>query len=183
MTVRITIEHNSGAVQAELYRLAITLEPGGMRGVLKEIGEQLMESTKQRFSTSAAPDGTRWLPNSEATYLNYLTGASTKDEGARGRYFGKNGRLNAKGSARAINKKPLVDTGALRDTITYQVDGDSLFVGTNRFAGEWDVGAAVHQLGSHNGRIPARPFLGLSSGDKETILDILRRNLEEALGG
>ncbi|MCL2346105.1 MAG: phage virion morphogenesis protein [Desulfobulbus sp.] len=64
MTNRITIDYNSGAVRYALDRLANVLEPGGMRGVFGEIGEQLVESTKQRFSTSTAPNGTRWLPNS-----------------------------------------------------------------------------------------------------------------------
>ncbi|MDR2188725.1 MAG: phage virion morphogenesis protein [Azonexus sp.] len=183
MPDRITIEMNSAPVQEALNYLANTLEPGGMRGVLMEIGEYLVESTKQRFATSTAPDGTHWLPNSEATYLNYLSGASTGDQSARGRHFGRDGRLNARGSARATNKKPLVDTGELRDKIAYQVAGDTLFVGTNRFANLWSAGAAVHQFGSRNGKIPARPFLGLSNDDETTILDILRRNLDDALSG
>ncbi|MCL2346106.1 MAG: phage virion morphogenesis protein [Desulfobulbus sp.] len=183
MPDRIVIEYNGAAVRHALDRLANTLEPGDMRGVLREIGGRLVESTKQRFSTSTAPDGARWLPNSEATYLNHLTGDSTGDKGARGKHFGKDGRLNARGSTRAINKKPLVDTGDLHGSITYQVESDSLLVGTNHFAGKWDAGAAVHQFGSRDGRIPARPFLGLSSDDEETILDLLRRNLEEAVSG
>jgi phage gpG-like protein len=183
MADRITINLATAPVQAALDRLAQHLKPGGMSGALKEIGGHLVESTKQRFSTSTAPDGSRWVPNAESTYLNYLTGRSTGDEGARGKNFGKGGKLSAKGSARAINKKPLIDSGLLQDGITYQVNGATLSVGTNRFAGEWDAGAAVHQFGSRDGKTPARPFLGLSSDDENDILDILHRNLEAAITG
>lgn len=54
-----------------------------------------------------------------------------------------------------------------------------MLVGTNRFAGEWTGGAAVHQFGSRNGRIQARPFLGLSDEDAQQIEDAVA----DCLGG
>jgi phage gpG-like protein len=41
------------------------------------------------------------------------------------------------------------------------------------------VGAEVHQFGTRDGRIPARPFLGLSNSDKTTLLDSLASFLKE----
>ena len=80
--------------------------------------------------------------------------------------------------------KPLVDTGMLADTIRYQLTpgGNGVEIGTNRFAGEWEGGAAVHQFGSRDGNIPARPFLGLSADDEREVLDILDRFMAQAIG-
>ncbi|MDR1349238.1 MAG: phage virion morphogenesis protein [Zoogloeaceae bacterium] len=61
----------------------------------------------------------------------------------------------------------------LRRSIRYQITdgGASVEVGTNRTFNEGKgVGAEVHQFGSRDGRIPARPFLGLSAADKTTVL-------------
>jgi phage gpG-like protein len=41
----------------------------------------------------------------------------------------------------------------------------------------------VHQFGSRNGKIPARPFLGLSRDDEIEVLDILDHYLSMSLGG
>jgi phage gpG-like protein len=177
MADSITIDFDSAPVHDALDRLLAALGPAGIAPAMKEIGEVLQESTKQRFATSTAPDGTRWAPNAQATFESYLA----RD----GKNFRKDGRLGAKGAARAMNKKPLVDTGMLADTITWQlVDGGAgVEIGTNRFAGEWDGGAAVHQFGNRAGTIPARPFLGGSSEDEVEVLEIVVRHLLDALDG
>ncbi|ANQ83696.1 phage virion morphogenesis protein, putative tail completion [Azoarcus olearius] len=169
MADRIAIELDVAPVLAHLDRLLRAAGPEGMAPALREIGEDLVEATKRRFETSTAPDGSRWVPNSEATFLHYL-GRSKSN-------FGKDGRLSGKGAGRAMGKKPLVDSGVLQDTIRYQVEGLDLFVGTNRFSGEWDGGAAVHQFGSRDGRIPARPFLGLDESGIVAVLEVLERHL------
>ena len=46
-----------------------------LRPALAEIGEQLVESTKKRFETSTAPDGSAWEENSASTL-----GISADDE-------------------------------------------------------------------------------------------------------
>lgn len=169
MTDRITLELDVGPVIARLDELMRQLGPGGLETPLREIGEDLVESIKQRFETSTAPDGSRWVPNSMATIKGYLEGSSGN--------FRKDGRLSKKGATRVMTKKPLVASGLLQDSIAYQVAGDSLFVGTNRFAGQWDGGAAVHQFGSKDGTIPARPFLGADEEDVQRMLDVLERFL------
>lgn len=169
MTNRITIELDVAPVIARLDQLLRALGPGGLQAPLAEIGEDLVESIKRRFDTSTAPDGRRWEPNSMATIMGMLEGSSGN--------FRKDGRISKKGATRAANKKPLIASGVLQDTISYEIAGDSLFVGTNRFAGQWDGGAAVHQFGSKDGRIPARPFLGVDDDDVRRILEVLERHL------
>lgn len=58
MTDRITVELDIAPVIARLDQLLRTLGPGGLQAPLAEIGEDLVESTKQRFATSTGPDGT-----------------------------------------------------------------------------------------------------------------------------
>ena len=170
MTDRITLELDVGPVIARLDELMRQLGPGGLETPLREIGEDLVESIKQRFETSTAPDGSRWAPNSMATIMGMLEGSSGN--------FRKDGRLSKRGATRVASKKPLVDTGVLQDTIRYQVEGDSLFVGTNRLLGEKNpVSPAVHQFGSKDGTIPARPFLGADEEDVQRMLDVLERFL------
>ena len=175
MADSITIEFDSAPVRDALNRLLATLGPAGMAPAMKDIGEVLRESTKQRFGTSSAPDGTRWAPNAQATFESYLN--------REGKNFRQDGRLGAKGAARAMNKKPLVDTGILADSIVWQLVEGGVEIGTNRFAGEWDGGAAVHQFGNRKGTIPARPFLGVSAEDEVQVLEIVERHLLGALGG
>lgn len=68
------------------------------------------------------------------------------------------------------NGKPLVDTGALRDSVNQNYDNDTAIVGTNM------VYAAIHHFGGMAGRnrkvrIPARPFLILTHDDKQDLMD------------
>lgn len=129
------------------------------------IGEALTESTKQRFTTSTGPDGKAWKQNAPAT-LGQIHQRIARS--------GKKG--SQKRAALAVsNKKPLIDSGLLQDTISYQLinDGNGVEIGTNRFSGEWAGGAAVHQFGSKDGNIPARPFLGISDSDSSDVLKIL----------
>jgi phage virion morphogenesis protein len=72
----------------------------------------------------------------------------------------------------------LQDQGTLRDTLTYQLGTNELDFGTNL---EY---AATHQFGREADGIPARPFLGLATGqwnDKDEILDILQSHLLKAI--
>jgi len=152
MSDTITIAIETRAATAALNRIVNAL--ANPDTILFPIGELLVESTKRRFETSTAPDGTRW-------------------DGYE-------------------HRKPLVDTGALAESITSRVANGTLYVGTDRFSDEWASGALVHQLGvdktgiNRNGKnyhvaIPARPFLGLSSDDEQGIQAIVRRFLSRAV--
>lgn len=179
---QITLSIDDTTVLARLAELSAALTPAGMRGAYREIGEQLAESTQQRFASSTGPDGTRWSALKPGTVLATLQKMSQGRSG----YFhqkGENkGRITQKPVARLAGRKPLVDTGQLAHGIRYQVDDTGVEIGTNRFAEKWDGGAAVHQFGTRDGRILARPFLGLSTGDKTTVLEIIGRHLRGGPG-
>lgn len=92
----------------------------------------------------------------------------------------------------------LVDTGRLRDSITWRATRRAVTIGSNV------VYAAIHQLGGRIRarsakalkfhipgvgwrttaavNIPARPFLGINAGDRREIVDILRDHLAPAGG-
>jgi phage gpG-like protein len=84
------------------------------------------------------------------------------------------------------NKRPLVDTGSLKESIHWQLDGGTLYIGTNWGSDQW--GASMHQWGAsgagrgRNVTIPARPFLGLSAEDETAVRAILDRHLAAAVG-
>lgn len=152
----ITITVHDAAVRAALKKLA---ESGkNMKPVLQQIGNNLCESTSRRFFTGTDPDGKDWTP------------------------------LHPKSG---LTRKPLLNTGSLRRSISSKVYGNTLVVGTNHLAGKIPGGVAIHQFGGiirpKRGKflkfgskdkpifakkvtIPARPFLGLSSTDREMIL-------------
>ncbi|MDR2450945.1 MAG: phage virion morphogenesis protein [Candidatus Accumulibacter sp.] len=150
----VIIELDNRALIDVLTHLAAATGGGGLRTALTQIGEALAESTRQRFVSGVAPDGAPWLANAESTRARHPMGA---------------------------NKRPLIDTGELSDSIAWQIIGDDLIIGTNW--GDFDEGAAVHQFGSLDGRIPARPFLGLSAGDEASVLDLIERHIAGAAGG
>ncbi|GMU44159.1 MAG: phage virion morphogenesis protein [Xanthomonadales bacterium PRO6] len=129
--------------------------------LMQDLGEYLTETTKQRFQTSTAPDGSRWEPNAPATYLAYL--------GAFKGSFGKSGRITKGGAGRAMGKKPLIgETRRLSSEIHYRADAQSVEI---RSGSGLDY-SAIHQFGGTAGRgvkIPARPYLGLSAEDQDFI--------------
>lgn len=161
----IRIEIDDRELLGALERLIERVEHPDL--AMREIGERLTESTRARFATSTAPDGSRWEPNAQTTIIGHLAG--------RGGFSKKTGKVTARGSALAMNKRPLVASGLLQDSIHWGLidGGRGVEIGTDRFADRWEAGAAVHQFGSRDGRIPARPFLGVSDDDRETILDVL----------
>jgi phage virion morphogenesis protein len=135
------------------------------RPVLQQIGELLVDSTRQRFGTSTAPDGTPWAKNSETTLMRYLG----KYKGA---FSKRDGKLTKTGAGRAAGKKPLIgETSDLSRQIHYGIEGGTLAVGSTMIYG------AMQQFGGKKaefpnlwGDIPARPFLGISEQDSRNIL-------------
>lgn len=163
-------------VLARLARRAGDLSPA-----LKQIGEDMVDSTRRRFATGTAPDGSRWAPNSQTTLLRYL-GSKDRPKGVFGK---RDGKLTAKGVGVALGKKPLVDSGNLASTINYRVvdGGRTLLVGSpQKYAAVQQFGADKGSLGKGApwGNIPARPFLGISADDRADILDVLQRYLAKS---
>lgn len=71
----------------------------------------------------------------------------------------------------------LQGAGHLLDSITYQVDGDSVLVGSPL------VYAATHQFGDEARGIEARPYLGLEGEDYEDVVGMIEDYLEELADG
>lgn len=175
-------DRNVTDVLAELQRRLTNMTPA-----MKQIGEALVGSTKQRFTTSTGPDGLPWAPNSMVTYLRMIDrrADTTLKRGPNA------GRLSAKGVGLAAGKKPLIgETRHLRDTIFPIVGADSVTIGSP------EVYSAVQQFGEAKGaagqdrrhhpipwgKIPPRPFIGLSTGDEESVLAIVTRYLQTGFG-
>lgn len=139
MTIDVTID--DAELKAELRKLADKIN--NLTPFFADVGETLLNSTRERFRSMTDPDGTPWAPLSPAY------------------------------QAQKPKNKNLILTlnGFLRGTLTKQATRDSLRIGS-----PLDY-AAKHQFGS--GRIPARPFLGLSEEDRSDLLDALNEYLAE----
>lgn len=166
----LTVKYTDKLVQDRLSE--IIGHAKNMRPAFLEIGEDLVESTKQRFPRGVAPDGSRWQTNSPVTIARYL--------GITGGNFKKDGSLSKKGEQRSSSKKPLTgETRTLASTINYRLKGAAgLAIGSPK------VQAAMMQYGGTKakfphlwGDIPARPFLGVSTKDRTNILEITSRYL------
>ena len=152
-----------------------------MRPVLAEIGDDMTESTKLRFSTATAPDGSAWAPNTELTMARYSANFARK----------KDGEFTKASAARIAGKKPLTgETKALGTRINYQLGDGTVSIGspmeyaaTQQFgakSGEYGFGIYATRNGSFPipwGNIPARPFLGASESDKTRIVELVRSYL------
>lgn len=147
----------------ELSRRCINLQPA-----MKEIGEDIVVSTKRRFASATSPDGTPWEANSQVTverYLGVFAGSHKKD-----------GSLSKRGAARSAAKKPLTgESKSLQTTINYQLDGNSgVRIGSPMvYAAMQQFGGTKSQFPHLWGDIPARPFLGVSDTDRANILEIV----------
>lgn len=156
----IKIEVKDSALRGKLALLAHqdqTLQTA----VLKNIGEALLKSTRKRFAREVSPDGKPWQQ------LNPQYKA------------GKKGNKILQGAGMR---------GGLLGTIVYQVNGSRMELGTNK------IYAAIHQFGgvimpknanalvfrmggklifAKKVTIPARPYLGISAADRDTIGEII----------
>lgn len=157
-----------------LQRAGADLQPAW-----RDIGEYLLNSTRERFDREQAPDGTPWEPLAESTLRRKMLKGVGRGKG-KPRKSLTTGRGNTKVGAirRLASNQILVESGNLRDLMRYQATREGLRFGSDR------VYAAIQQFGGADvGRpdIPARPFLGLSAADRAEVLAILNQHLEAAL--
>lgn len=151
---------------AEAALAALEARLTDMTPVMADIGEYLVTSTKDRFPTGTAPDGTKWAAKSQTTLDRY---------GAR--------------KSNRVDRRPLFGpTGMLSQQIHSAAATTSVIWGSNLiYSGVMQFGAAKGAFGSMSngspipwGNIPARPFIGVSQTDETHIIDILGEWLEEA---
>ncbi|MXY06033.1 MAG: phage virion morphogenesis protein [Gammaproteobacteria bacterium] len=132
-----------------------------MEPVMRDVGEALLNSTRERFNSQTAPDGSPWAPLSE----------TTKQRKKRNR------------------DKVLTEHGDLRRDISYRVGPDFVEVGSSRiYGGTHQFGAERGAYGETFrgspipwGDIPARPFLGVSDDDARAIDEIVIDHLADAI--
>jgi len=146
--VEITVDDKD--VQAALQQAVDALGPDGLAPLLGELGEYLLGTTRDRAATETGPDGEAW-PALSPRY------AKRKQRLQPGRHM------------------LVFENHMLGDGLSWQIDGDALYVGTNAPYG------ARQQFGG--GGIPARPWLGVSDADVEGIQERTMKFLREVLGG
>ena len=153
----ISIEDDE--ITAALDRISAALE--NPLPLFQDLGEYLVDSTKKRFPTGRAPDGSVWAPKSPVT-------------------------IAAQGGRRTnrLDTRPLFGpSGSLSSTIAYEAFPDQVQWGSPM------VYAAMQQFGGTKaafphlwGDIPARPFVGLSAEDQTSVLDIIGDYVLDAAG-
>lgn len=158
---RVELEFDNAAVLSAIRgALAELTDP---RPMLLDIGEALVNSTRDRFSAQRGPDGQTWKSLSP----RYLQTKSPNPG------------------------KILQRRGDLVRQIFPQVEGATLLVGTDRVYGAvHQFGALKGAFGKTRrgapipwGDIPARPFLGISDDDAAEIIAIARDHLQTRLQG
>lgn len=132
--------------------------------VLNAVGEQMIKSTQERFHQQAGPDGSPWAP------------------------------LKPAYAAKKTDPRILFRTGELFGSIEKFVDGNRLVWGSHL------IYAGTHQFGIFEKRmvrsskkagqkihatkrvvIPARPYLGFTAEDRQTVLEELEEFFDRAL--
>lgn len=128
---------------------------GNLAPVLDEIGSLVQDNVLLNFREQHDPEGNDWLELSDATLAQRR----------------KNGR----------GAEILRDRGILNRSITYNVSGQSVEIGTDeKYANMMQYGGTKTDFPWLWGDIPARPFLGVSDTDKAEINALLLRKLAEA---
>lgn len=182
----ITVQVQDQAVQAMLRRLQASVS--NLKPAMAEIGTTLTDNVRMGFKTSTSPWGERWKSIGQVAIMGRL--------GHRKDSFGKKGKITKKGQSYLTGGiQPLLDTGNLRSSITYQATNNSVTVGTNvKYAKTHQFGATQGAFGRTRrggpipwGTIPARPFMPIRNARADLpatwqreIIDILQRRIQEA---
>lgn len=176
-----TLRVEDGGVLAALQHLREA--SGNVRPALFDIGEYLMASQADRFDAQVSPEGDPWLPISDGWRAHKAKEGRNPD-------------------------KVLTYYGTLRESMHYEVKGNSLLFGTDVPYGRiHQFGGTIHHkarsqtllrgakspkfiskrsasrrtsfmfesadVGEHDQKMPARPFLGLSTEDTVEVLNII----------
>lgn len=121
--------------------------------MLLDIAEHMLNSTRARFESQEAPDGTPWEPLSDVTLARKTRNAD----------------------------KLLVEEGDLMREIRPDVSGGVMELSANRvYAAMMQFGGAQADHPHLWGDIPARPFFGFSDDDRRSILEIAQDHLAGA---
>ncbi len=128
---------------------------GNIAPVLDEIGDIVQQDILLNFKDQHDPDGEPWLELSDVTLANR--------------------RKKGKGA------EILRDTGALNKSITHNVLGNSVEIGSDKvYANMMHYGGKKADFPWLYGDIPERPFVGVSAEKLAEILTLLERKIQDA---
>ncbi len=172
----LSIQIDDAQLKTMLTRLAQRI--GNLRPVMQQAGNILRNDALDNFKGQHAPDGTPWKPLTLATRL----ARARRLYRSKGGLYTKSGKRTKAGVLSTITTaQALLDRGLLRNSIgkpgeggIFDVQASSVTVGTRL------PYAAIHQYGGTAGRsnkvrIPARPFIGLSTQARQQIVDTINR--------
>ena len=154
MAVRIA--YDDRAVQDALNRLRDRVDD--LQPAMREIAGHLKDSVDEAFASESAPDGSAWKPLADSTIADRL----------RNRY----------GAGPILER-----SGDLAGRILADWDDELAVVGSNQTFGGDVLAAAVHHFGTRDGRIPARPFFGVSDEARSAIIRGVLDHIGEPLDG
>ena len=161
----ITIEIDDAAILRTLDRVALAVTD--LQPVLQDIGETMVETTRERFLTGTSPEGVAWAPKSEATLAHYARLPGKTDTRP---LWGPSGDLHTYFAAQASATEVSWGTAVIYSAVM-QFGAERGAFGTNA------KGSPIPW-----GDIPARPFLGVSDEDRTSILSALNDWLTQAWG-
>lgn len=150
----------SGSESAVKRLSLLVAQAQNLRPAQRAIGEYMLLQTRSRFDLSQTPNGAAWAPLAAATIRAKERSKNRKQKRGASRLYKR---------TRANPTDILKDTFTLRDTITYQIDGAELAIGSSLNY------AKFHQLGTKH--IPKREFLGVNQADREEIKRIFADHL------
>lgn len=157
------VTFNTAQAQAVLDELARRVTD--KTPLMEDIGELMIESTRQNFIEGSSPEGIAWAPKAQSTIDAYAARGET------------------------VSLKPLIGPSkTLSTTIFSQATPDSAFWGSNMIqSAVMQFGASKGQFGTASngssipwGPIPARPFLGVGPDDETAIIAAVEEWLEGA---
>lgn len=167
----VTVRDEATPALRRLQALIDDLTPA-----MQEIGEVLIASTKERFVSGTAPDGTPWAPKTPATIAAYRRRGDTVSTRP---LIGPTGRLGREITATSSSRSVEVGSNLIQSAVMQFGAAKGAFGRTSRGAfGTSEVGDPIPW-----GNIPARPFLGVSDQDERNILDIVEEHLQGAWSG
>jgi phage virion morphogenesis protein len=158
--VTLTIDIDDVAAQAALDRIEGNADD--LATLLDEIGSYLEFSTRERFETGTAPDGSKWHPPARGGQplvlsgrllgsINYQVGKDDVQVGTNviyGRIHQKGGTIKHPGGTAFFIGK----------------DGMAVFMSNSNGWASYAPRTRPHDI-----PMPARPYLGLSKADEEEI--------------
>ena len=160
--MKIQIDWDDRHVQAAIARLAETGHD--LTPLMRDIGEELLNSTRERFASMTAPDGSDWAKLSDVTLA--------KKKKNRDRI------LVEEGGATSLSGQLVYRAGANE----VEIGSTKVYASTHQFGadkGAFGTNAAGRLIPW--GDIPARPFLGLSNADRKAIEEIVADHLRHQI--